>query len=353
VSVLLNFQHMLTPVDSFQSTVSEIASWLGKIPNPGEAIVRQSIVLRLLQTAGFDIWNPEEVVPEETDKGGFRPDLRVVAGDYQFILELKGMNVGLHPKDYQQVVSYAGSKGIRWAILTDGRSWIVLDEHLKVPYEDRIVVRLDLKQNDMLDFISDIECLLSRKDWVESRFENKIRDIINAQEKRKDVAKIKKEKRPVIESVKKDYGISTFQNAAALSVRLGIITEEEFEILTSSSESSVNNEVKLKQPKRSPKIVPKVEVKTNDLIEFTYVVGEAEAKATYHSMSGEWVVKAGSTAVGKIESYAKRVRRNREKFVAEGMMEELPDGRLVYKKDVVYKSPSGAADDISGASKNG
>lgn len=62
--------------------VQNIQRWLPLHPNPGEAVVRQTIVLPLLQAAGFDIWNPAEVIPEETDKGGFRPDLLVVAGEH-------------------------------------------------------------------------------------------------------------------------------------------------------------------------------------------------------------------------------------------------------------------------------
>ncbi|WP_161882988.1 hypothetical protein [Deinococcus alpinitundrae] len=61
--------------------VKVIQQWLSSQPSPGEAVVRQAIVLPILQAAGFDIWNPAQVIPEETDKGGFRPDVRVVAGE--------------------------------------------------------------------------------------------------------------------------------------------------------------------------------------------------------------------------------------------------------------------------------
>lgn len=40
-----------------------------------EAAVRQVIMLRLLQAAGFDLWNPLEVAPEPANLNGGRCDL--------------------------------------------------------------------------------------------------------------------------------------------------------------------------------------------------------------------------------------------------------------------------------------
>lgn len=58
-----------------QDAVQAIQAWLDD--PPGEAVVRQCIVLRLLMAAGFDIWNPQEVVPEETNAGGRRSQCAV------------------------------------------------------------------------------------------------------------------------------------------------------------------------------------------------------------------------------------------------------------------------------------
>lgn len=98
-----------------------IQGWLVSSPNPGEAIVRQAIVLRLLHAAGFDIWNPAEVVPEETNGSGNRSDFLIRVGKGKFALELKGAGIALKGKPYEQVVTYAASEGTRWAMLTNGR----------------------------------------------------------------------------------------------------------------------------------------------------------------------------------------------------------------------------------------
>ena len=90
--------------------------------------MRQCIVLRLLLAAGFDIWNPDEVRPEETNVTGNRADFLVRRGQGTFALELKGMGATLQARDYQQALNYAVSVGTRWAIVTNGRVWLVLDE---------------------------------------------------------------------------------------------------------------------------------------------------------------------------------------------------------------------------------
>ena len=67
-------------LESFRETVRSIASGIYEnwnSPNLNEAAVRQVVVLRLLQAAGFNIWNPLEIIPEETSSGGGRIDILV------------------------------------------------------------------------------------------------------------------------------------------------------------------------------------------------------------------------------------------------------------------------------------
>jgi len=66
------------------------AAW--NASNLSEAAVRRAMVLPLLQAAGFDIWNPLEVQPEETNAAGNRPDLTVRCQngpERGFVLEIK------------------------------------------------------------------------------------------------------------------------------------------------------------------------------------------------------------------------------------------------------------------------
>ena len=354
--------------------VKVIQHWLSSQPSPGEAVVRQAIVLPLLQAAGFDIWNPAEVIPEETDKGGFRPDVRVVAGEHQFVLELKGMNVGIHEKDYQQVAAYAGSKGIRWALLTDGRVWVVIDEHMQGPYSERIVLKLELVQNAAGVFTSDLAVVLDAASWTSGTFETRLSDVQQAQQKRRDEAQIHSEKRPIVENVQKKYGIDTFENAAEAAVKMGLITEAERDVLLGAVQNQVSSpnapEPKKPESKKSewqleaqPTKAAKLEfsVPTPDgptppapsEIAFHYQPGQADARAVYFPALNKWVVQAGSIASAEVKEYAASVGKRRQAMLDAGEVTLLEDGRLRYLKNVEYTSPSTAADDISGASKNG
>ena len=348
---LLSFLKMLSSTESMQQAVRDIARWLVLTPNPGEAIVRQAIVLRLLQAAGFDIWNPAEVIPEETDKAGFRPDLRLVAGKHQVVLELKGMNVGLHDKDYQQVAAYAGSKGIRWALLSDGRAWVVIDEHLPGPYTERAVLKLELNQNDPDEFVSDISELLKAKNLREGLFEGSVGKIMYSQKERRDIAFIHKEKRPIVQAAQVEFGIDSFEKAAAASAKMGLITEAERDVLIGIINANTVKKQELKVASR-PLIKEKV-VTEKENIEFSYQIGDVVARAIFIVDTGIWRIKAGSLAVEDVRPYAAGVKKRRVQLLEDGSLEKLDDGRLRYLVDVDYSSPSSAADDISGASKNG
>ncbi|AZI43306.1 DUF4357 domain-containing protein [Deinococcus psychrotolerans] len=354
--------------------VKVIQHWLSSQPSPGEAVVRQAIVLPLLQAAGFDIWNPAEVIPEETDKGGFRPDLRVVAGQYQFVLELKGMNVGLHDKDYQQVAAYAGGKGIRWALLTDGRVWVVIDEHMQGPYSERIVLKLELVQKAAGVFADDLAAVLDAVSWMRGEFETRLSEVQQAQQKRRDDAQIHLEKRPIVEDVQSEYDIASFEKAAAAAVKMGLITEAERNVLlgavqiqSPSPAAAEPKKLEIKESKWQLKTQPnkaaKLEFSANKPSEptpplqteicFRYRPGHADAQAVYLPELGKWVIQAGSMTSAEVKEYAASVGKRRTAMLEAGEVLLLEDGRLRYLKNVEYTSPSTAADDISGASKNG
>ncbi|ULH15650.1 DUF4357 domain-containing protein [Deinococcus sp. KNUC1210] len=346
--------------ETVQQTVREIAGWLTTVPNPGEAVVRQAIVLRLLQVCGFDIWNPHIVIPEETDKAGFRPDLRLVAGEHEFVLELKGMNVGIHEKDYSQVASYAGQKGIRWAMLTDGRVWVVLDEHLKGPYRERAVLKLELDQQDAAPFAEDVSLLFDEQRWRSGAFEEAVRQIRAQQQRRQDVAQMLREYRPVVEEVQREYGISTFEQAVAAAVKMGLITEAGRESLLGLSGRPYRQDEATSGAPEKPRLIRKDSKRKDSKraagkspVVFSYQVGEATARAWYVSASGRWIVKSGSTAVSEVKSYARGVANSRSNLLAAGKLERLDDGRLRFTQDVEYPSPSAAAGDISGGARNG
>lgn len=314
---------------------SAVIRLLNAHKQPGEAIVRQAIVLRLLQAAGFDIWNPDEVTPEETNVGGKRPDFLIRVGQLAFILELKGMNVQLGNAESQQAVSYAGSVGVRWAILTNGRVWIVLDESLSTtPYHEREVLRLELTLSDPEPFAGDFEKLLGAPVWRENRFEQAVLETQERQLERQERQRVLQEKRPEVEAFQREYEIGSFAKAAELYTLQGNMSQAEKEVLLRVESETESKKVPL------------------DLLFWLNARG-IKACARYEVKDGSWLVLAGSQAATTVVPSVKYdLKKRRDQLIEAGILRP-EGGSLVLQSDMKFTSPSGAAVFITGASQNG
>ncbi|MPY66310.1 DUF4357 domain-containing protein [Deinococcus sp. SDU3-2] len=353
---------MPSPVARLHDAVNDIQGWLITSPNPGEAVVRQAIVLRLLQAAGFDIWNPTEVVPEETNATGNRADFLIRAGAGKFALEIKGMGVTLGAVHFQQAATYAVNEGTRWAIVTNGRVWIVIDEHLPGKWEERVALRVELAQEGET-FADDLATLLDAETWRADAFAGAVDAVQQRQRQRRDEARIQREKRPVVEALQAKYQMPTFELAAENAVEAGKITEAERDVLLGRpGKQKVVAQNSSTKPRRQPPIpilqphqtTGKAEqpAQPTEEIHFTYRILEAVAHAVYCPADGTWTVKAGSTLVPEVKAYATGVQLHREQLLSTGQLLQHGD-QIEYTVDVVYPSPSAAAGAVSGGSKNG
>ncbi|GHF92501.1 hypothetical protein GCM10017783_00320 [Deinococcus piscis] len=309
--------------------VSSIQTWLDD--PPGEAVVRQCVVLRLLQAAGFDIWNPAEVVPEETNATGNRADFLIRRGEGKFALEIKGMGVTVGPREYQQAATYAVNEGSRWAIVTNGRVWVVIDEHLPGKWEDRVALKIEMGQGD--SFTTDFFGLLDAEVWAQDAFAAAVDNVRQRQQQRRDEARIRREKRPVVEQTQAEFEIGTFEKAAEAAVKMGRITEAERDVLLGKTHqaSPIHNVLSIK-------------------LYYSAYGGKAEAR--FDPSSGHLTVLAGSQAVLQVKDYAEGIRREREQLLESGILAQ--EGKfLVFQRDYECKTPSRAAGIVSGGSKNG
>lgn len=340
--------------------MNDIQQWLVTSPNPGEAVVRQAIVLRLLQAAGFDIWNPAEVVPEETNATGNRSDFLIRTLGSKFALEIKGMGVVLGPAHYQQAATYAVNEGTRWAIVTNGRVWTVIDEHLPGRWEERVALKLELGQEGET-FAADLATLLDAETWREGTFEDAVRLSRERQQRRLDEARIHRDKRPEVEALQVEYGVATFEQAAQLAACLGVITEGERDVLLGVQATVIpasvppNRAVPRPLPVDLPAQLPSNTGGTEE-IRFTYRIKEAEAHAVYRPAEGTWTVLAGSTALNRIMgdgSNAGGLASHRQRILQSGQLQSESATLLRYIQDVMYTSPSMSAMAIAGASRNG
>jgi predicted type IV restriction endonuclease len=343
---------MSSPPSRVRDAVNDIQRWLVSLPNPGEAVVRQAIVLRLLQAAGFDIWNPSEVVPEETNATGNRSDFLIRTPGGKFALEIKGMGVALGPAHYQQAATYAVNEGTRWAIVTNGRVWAAIDEHLPGKWEERVALKLELGQAGET-FAGDLATLLDAETWRQDRFGYAVRLLRERQQRRLDEARIHREKQPIVEATQQEFGIASFEKAAAAAVQMGRITEAERDVLLGVQVNVVPVPAPLPKP---PAVNPSAAAVETRELHFTYRIKEAEAHAIYRPAEGTWTVLAGSTALNRIMgdgSNAKGLASHRQKLSQTGQLQAVSKTLLRYAQDVAYTSPSMSAVAIAGASRNG
>lgn len=157
-------------MSSTPATIAAIRAGLNDGTLNNESAVRQGIVLRFLSEAGFDIWDTKVVVPEETNSGGKRPDFIIRTGISEFAIELKGSKENIGVRNFQQTLNYVGTLGIRYAMLTNGKKWIFLDEGMRGKYENRELFRLDMDLLDDSEFAKFISLALDREIWDDGAF---------------------------------------------------------------------------------------------------------------------------------------------------------------------------------------
>jgi predicted type IV restriction endonuclease len=248
-------------LESFRETVQAIANGLNdnwNRQNLNEAAVRQVIVLRILQAAGFDIWNPLEVIPEPSISSRGRIDILISLGDKeQFVIELKKLRAPLGDGETVQTINYANEKAIRWAIATNGRAWKFYDCHLiKKQATERGVLEIELREDNAETFAEDLFDLLMREVWVNpNTFEESLEKVKLKLEKRKKCEEIIREKSPLVESYMEEHTIADRTKAIKLMARYNELSEEESEVLLGNINTSSTRELNLKQKVVQPKLI--------------------------------------------------------------------------------------------------
>jgi len=150
---------------SLKNTLTEIITHLPDWEKQGlnEAQTRQVIILRILAELGFDIWQPFEMSAEETtSSNNYRPDFVIKLQRDCFVIEAKSLGKSLSDSDVEQAINYVNSKGLRWAILTNGKEWKFFDNHLRGAASQRLAFGFRLHDSEAIEYF---ESLLSAKIW--------------------------------------------------------------------------------------------------------------------------------------------------------------------------------------------
>lgn len=102
-------------------------------PDLAEEATKNAVILPFLGTLGFDVFDPQEVMPEFTADVGLKKGEKVdyaiaIDGQIQFIIEAKPLNSSLSTAQYNQLYRYFGVTEAHIAILTNGAEyWFFTD----------------------------------------------------------------------------------------------------------------------------------------------------------------------------------------------------------------------------------
>ncbi len=329
---------------TFQAVINRLATADWNRSTLSEAAVRQVMVLPLLQVAGFDIWNPLEVQPEETNAAGNRPDLIVRCGDTAemgFILEIKRRSVSLDEGTLGQALAYAGHIGLRWVWLTNGQTWLLADEKRSGAYKEREVLRLELNAPH---FAEDLRVLLERSIWANGQAETAL-DQLKAVQQRRVLS-------DRVETFRKSKGLSTFELALEWMQDKQLLSEAEVKLLASSAEMVIT------EPEFEPVLSNETELKPEPVshkgfpLEMTFSNRGGQGRALVFE-DGSLEIQVGSiTAKNSVPSFPKW-HVQLEKLEREGIVTKLEGGSYRFVKAKRFNKPSTPAEIVSGTSTNG
>lgn len=142
-----------------------------------EAQTVQVVVLRLLQALGWDIWDPAAVCAQRNSGGGsgaYVPDfLLSVERKARLVVEAKALGARFSANEATQALQYAMKHAVRWAVLTDGRTWHFYDKNLTLhsPPEECLRVTIDLLDPDVKAYL---ERLLAHKVWCDPKADERV-----------------------------------------------------------------------------------------------------------------------------------------------------------------------------------
>ncbi len=138
--------------------LERLRRWRGW-PSFNEEATLLGLVLPILQEAGYDPFNPEEVFPQAKDSNNLKPDLLLYKGSARqegvpyMVIEVKALGENL--KKYEnQVVQYMNGGQARWYVLTNGETWEFYDRNQSLPLTNCLLIRIQLTDPGALRALS-------------------------------------------------------------------------------------------------------------------------------------------------------------------------------------------------------
>jgi len=129
--------------------VERVKDITGKIPN--EESTKQHLILPILMALGWNVFSPDEVMPETHTEEG-RPDYALmINGRTVAFLEAKSIrekifaNGRINSKHARQLTRYCFDKGVDVGILTNGLQWALIKAYESgKSVDERVILAVDL-----------------------------------------------------------------------------------------------------------------------------------------------------------------------------------------------------------------
>ena len=148
-----------------------------------EAKTKQTIILKLLSTLGWDIFNIDEVEPEY-EIAGKSVDYSLRTGNVNKVfIEVKRIGEPLE-KHQKQLLDYAFMEGVKLAILTNGEAWWFYLPLHEGSWEQRKFYSIDIMQQDPEDVSSKFIDFLSKENVSSDKAIQRAESIYRSQQKK-------------------------------------------------------------------------------------------------------------------------------------------------------------------------
>lgn len=125
-----------------------------KNPPPNEAATCEWVILPILHSIGY---SRTDIIPQASNAINQYPDYTLLENTpFTWYLEVKDwkQNLDNNPNAAIQALNYANTHGRRWVVLSNGREWILYDNHIQgVAISERISARSEINSPNFIDFI--------------------------------------------------------------------------------------------------------------------------------------------------------------------------------------------------------
>jgi len=295
-----------------------------------ESSTKQFVILRILSSLGWNIYDPDEIQPEYSI-GSFKVDFALKhKGVVKVFIEVKRFGEPLE-NHQEQLLKYAFQRGIKLAVLTNGGSWWFYLPLMEGSWEKRKFYTIEIYEQDINDVVDKFEKLLSKENVMtdkaitnaEQIYENRLKEHLIRQALPKAWEKLLLEPDELLvellsETTERLCGYKPMDGMVKSFLR-NVFFEE-----SNQTKKALNEEVKANlkgEKKGKPKIGKRSNINLKDLIELGILKSGEEIFRVYKGK----IYKARIIRDGKIQ---------------------LSDGRIA-------NSPSEAASFISGNPENG